>query len=152
MNAACQKIMYDTLLCWKDTEVLVFCFLQRQKATLGKAQWNILPRWMTDVMNTGHEAEMLAPIHVIGTCCPALNISVSGNHRALFRSQQLSYTMFQNDMLQVLFWGVHPSNFSHVSFSNAGVLSQVGGSCTDSGKLRIIFWVQFIFWGTETAP
>lgn len=124
----------------------------RQKATLEKAQWNILPRWMTNVMNTGHETQTLAPIHIIGACCPALNISVSGNHRTLFRSQQLSYTMFQNAMLQVLFCGIHPLNFSHVSFCNATVLSQVGGSCTGSEKWRIIFWIQFVLWSTETAP
>ena len=55
-------------------------------------------------------------------------------------------------MLHVLFCGVHPFNLSHVSFRNARVLSQVGGSSTVSGNWRIIFWIQFIFWNTEMAP
>lgn len=38
----------------------IVLFFQRQKSTLDKAQWNILPRLMTKVMNTGHEAETLA--------------------------------------------------------------------------------------------
>ena len=59
--------------------------------------------------------------------------------------------MFQNGTLHVLFCGVRPLKFSCVSCYNTRDLSQVGGSCTGSGKWRIILWIQFIFWSTKTA-